>query len=34
MNSFIDKLFESGKYGDKFVISVPISLITNKRTYF
>ena len=34
MNSFIDKLFESGKYGDKFVISVPISLITNKEPIF
>lgn len=34
MNSFIDKLFESGKFGDKFVISVPIPVITAQCPIF
>ena len=32
MNSYIDELFKTGKYGDNYVISVPIKLITNKKS--
>ena len=34
MNSYIDELFKTGKYGDNYVISVPIKLITNKYPIF